>query len=176
MKVIKLESELLLKKFWALDINKSVLGLEQADNKDIYFCTPMGAKIIGRLGVDGIHFCSIPLVYGEMVFSVSPMLCGKHYVEPIAENFEDFLSLVCACGNSSPLEQISYVSEAEFSKLLQLDDEAYKSDAAVSVTTIQNNLGIKKCVEPYKYVKDIQMNFNYAQIPYSKEYYDSIGE
>ncbi len=57
-----------------------------------------------------------------MVFAVSPMPCGEHYVEPIARNFQEFLSLVLFCKGVSPLEQISYIDEGQFSEMLKSEE------------------------------------------------------
>ena len=38
---------------------------------EAYFCTPVGAAILGRAGVDGIHFCTAPET-GDMILAVSP--------------------------------------------------------------------------------------------------------
>lgn len=83
--------------FRSLHFPKDAIGLEWSDNDVTYFCTPVGAEIIGWLGADGIHFCFIPSVSSNMVFAVNPMPCGKHYVEPIARNFQEFLSFVIFC-------------------------------------------------------------------------------
>jgi len=84
-------------RFCALHFPKDVLGLNWNDSNVVYFCTPVDAEVIGWLGVDGIHFCFIPSISSDMVFVVSPMPCGEHYVEPIARSFQDFLSLVLFC-------------------------------------------------------------------------------
>ena len=78
-------------KFNKLNIDTMLLGIEQGNNESLYFCTPKGAKIIGWAGVDGIHFCFIPSISFDMVFVVSPMPCGEHYVEPIARNFLEMI-------------------------------------------------------------------------------------
>lgn len=46
-------------KFKKLKIDFSAIEFEQAGDDDKYFCTPIGARIIGRAGVDGIHYCFV---------------------------------------------------------------------------------------------------------------------
>ena len=58
-------------KFKKLKIDFSAIEFEQAGNEDKYFCTPIGAHLIGRAGVDGIHYCTVR-GQGEMVFAVNP--------------------------------------------------------------------------------------------------------
>ena len=88
-----------------------------------YFCTPAGAEVVGRLGVDGIHFCFIPSISTDVVFVISPTSCGEHHVEPIASNFREFLSLVFFCKGASPLEQICRMNEGQFSGLLKSEEK-----------------------------------------------------
>lgn len=55
-------------KFKALGLDLAPLGLEDRGTEGSYFCTPVGARCIGRPGVDGIHFCFI-CGHREMVFA-----------------------------------------------------------------------------------------------------------
>ncbi|MCI8388447.1 MAG: hypothetical protein HFE63_08305 [Clostridiales bacterium] len=71
------------------------IGLQKGEiqQKYPYFCTPVGAKIIAALGVDGIHYCYIP-EYGEIVFVVIPMPMDDDHIHPIANNFNEFIGLI----------------------------------------------------------------------------------
>mgnify|MGYP000855212055 FL=1 len=71
----------IFQKFRSLDFPKHTIGLEWNGEDVAYFCTPVGAEVIGWLAVDGIHFCFIPSINSDMVFAVSPMPCGNHYVK-----------------------------------------------------------------------------------------------
>lgn len=42
-------------KFHSLDFPKDSIGLEWGGNYTTYFCTPVGAEVIGWLGVDEIR-------------------------------------------------------------------------------------------------------------------------
>lgn len=113
----------LFDRFRALSFSKEAIGLEWNGSEVRYFCTPVDSEVIGWLGVDGIHFCFIPLISSDMVFAVSPMPCGEHYVEPISRSFQEFLSLVLFCKGASPLEQICFMSEEQFFELLKSEEE-----------------------------------------------------
>lgn len=162
-------------RFHGLPFSKDVIGLGWSDRDVTYFCTPIGAEVIGWLGVDGIHFCFIPSISSDMVFAVSPMPCGEHYVEPIAHNFQDFLSLVFFCKSSSPLEQISWMNELQFLELLKSEEEYDWSERDAALNSLFTEFGIKSQTNAYQYVKGIQANFDYSIIPFSEEYYSALG-
>ncbi len=166
----------LLKRFRALDFPKEAIGLGQSGENTTYFCTPVGAEIIGWLGVDGIHFCLIPAFSPDMVFAISPMPCGPRYVEPVARSFEDFLSLVLFCKDASPLEQICYLEEARFLALLQEEEQSICPEKAAALQALRTGLGLEAQPEAYRYVRQLQAELDYAAIPFLQEYYDTVGE
>ena len=50
-----------MKRFRALDINFDSIGLLQSGADDFaYFCTPVDAEFVGRIGCDGVHFILLP--------------------------------------------------------------------------------------------------------------------
>ena len=118
----------LYQKFKELNINHSAIGLEQNENCETYYCTPKGAEILGWAGVDGIHYCTIP-VFGEMIFAVSPMNFGD-CVHPIARNFEDLLRMLLYCADIAPLEQCYAWDEEQFKAFL-LDYSATEEQQTV---------------------------------------------
>ena len=75
------------KKFCNLNIDKSAIGLGKSKYDAEYFCTPVGAEVIGYEGVDGIHYCFIP-EFGDYVFAVNPMTAVDEYVYPLVKNFD----------------------------------------------------------------------------------------
>lgn len=165
----------LFHRFRALPFSKDAIGLEWNDNDVTYFCTPVDAEVIGWLGVDGIHFCFIPSISTDMVFAVSPIPCGEHFVEPIADNFHDFLSLVLFCKDASPLEQICWMNEGQFTELLKSAEENSSSVKDIALNTLRSEFEIEVLSDAYQYVKSIQANFDYSTIPFSEEYYDTLG-
>lgn len=166
----------LFHRFQALPFSKDAIGLGWNDNDETYFCTPVGAEVIGWLGVDGIHFCFIPSISSDMVFAVSPMPCGEHYVEPIARSFQEFLSLVLFCKDASPLEQICWMGEIQFLELLKSEEEENRWAARdTALNTLRTEFGIEVLSNTYQYVKSLQSNFDYSTVPFIDEYYDTLG-
>lgn len=104
--------DILCEKYRELRLDGSLIGLERADGP-AYFCTPVGAEVIGW--DSGIHYCFIRGL-GDTVFCVNPETCCEHYVYPIARSFRDFLGLILAVGNTNTLQQI-----------ILWDKEAYKA-------------------------------------------------
>ena len=94
-KVIKLEvvkecdkMETLFDQYKELNINGSLICLEQVEDIYSYFCYPTNAKAIGFEG--SIMYCFIE-PYGEMVFACNPDTCADVFVYPLARTFEDFM-------------------------------------------------------------------------------------
>ena len=155
-------------KFRQLDIDYSQLGLLPADDGCRYFCTPRGAEIIGREGVDGIHYCFVA-GYGEMVFSVNPTNLPGEYVHPLARTFEDFLRLLLACNGLNVLEQTYRMGREVFDS--EVWEAGFFEDEQIQAREdLQTKLGLTPMPEPYKYIRELQSSFNYSRIPYTEEY------
>ena len=155
-------------KFKQLNIDHSVIGLEQSDTDITYYCTPRNAEIIGWAGVDGIHYCAIP-EFGEMIFAISPMNFGD-CVHPIAENFEDLLRLLLSCVDMAALEQCYAWDEEQFKAFL-IDCPATEDQQAV-LDTLRKEFSLEPIADVFTYVKELQAGFDLSQIPYTEEYYD----
>lgn len=155
-------------KFKKLNINHSVIGLEQSDTDVTYYCTPRKAEIIGWAGVDGIHYCTIP-EFGEMIFAVSPMNFGD-CVHPIARSFEDLLRLLLSCVDMAALEQCYAWDEEQFKAFL-IDCPATEKQQAV-LNALQTEFVLEPIEDVFAYVKKLQSEFDLSQIPYTEEYYD----
>ena len=91
-----------LKYYLNSDLDLSVLGLHRGSEEGGYFCTPLGAHVIGWAGVDGVHYCTID-GQGETIFAISPMSLGD-YVHPIAESFDVLLRMLLACHSLDYIE------------------------------------------------------------------------
>lgn len=158
-------------KFNKLNIDTMLLGIEQGNNENLYFCTPKGAKIIGWAGVDGIHFCFIH-GFGEMVFAVSPMNTPGSYVHPLASTFSDFLCLLLACGNTAALEQVHGWNQEEFGIFLK---ESPVTEEQLSVLSIiREKLHLEPIDHPFTYIKQLQAKFDYNKIKFTEDYEDFI--
>ena len=162
------------KRFVALNLDRDALGLKLDNENAAYFCTPVGAQIIGWLGVDGIHFCFIPSISDNMVFAVSPMPCGTHYVEPVAGSFLDFLSLILFCKDAGFLEGISYTDENHFYQLVQAEEDAGYLAREDALDTLRLEFGMDAHINAYQYVKRLQADFDYTTIPFSDAYYEAV--
>lgn len=86
-----------------MDIDGSYIGLEKGDETVDYFCSPVGAKVIGW--DNEIHYCFID-EFEEMVFCINPDTCCDYYVYPLAGNFTDFLRLILATKNANVMQQL----------------------------------------------------------------------
>ena len=165
---------LLYEKYKNLKIDGSWIGLE-AGTQTPCFCTPIGAEIIGW--DNGIHYCFIK-GFGDMVFCVNPEPCCDYNVYPIARNFCDFLGLILATGNTNTLQQIIWWDKKRFEDFVNsTEEQEYRVRPEVQgvLSTIRKGIDITPIDTPFEYVKDLQSNFPYEQIPFTNEYYDTLG-
>ena len=141
-------------KFKKLKIDFSAIGFEAAGDDYKYFCTPIGAHIIGRAGVDGIHYCTVRS-QGEMVFSVNPSNeIGKN-VFPIANTFDELLSLLLSCGSMAAIEQAHWWDEEQFEEFV---GENQPDSAQLAVfDVLRDKLGITPMEEPFRYLCQLQV-------------------
>ena len=169
-----------LKQFYAMDIDFESIGLIPPGEPVDYFCTPVGAEHIGRLGVDGIHFVLLP--GDERVFCVDPAMGEKGtYVLPVAENFRQFLSFLLFCQDANPLTQIHWMNEEQFRTLLREDAAASWPDCEEffarkeqALVAVESAFSLQPA-DPWELVKALQANFSHNQISFSDEYYDVLG-
>jgi hypothetical protein len=166
-------------KFKYIKTDLSPIGLIKKDTKRYkYFCTPKNAVVFAGIGVDGIHFCILPdendkTLENSPVYVVSPMM-PDHYVEPVAENFYNFISLVVLLKDAGALEYISYADRAGFSKYLQ-DVPCDKQEIIKAVTALSDAFPVKNINDAYGYVKQLQSRTDLPKIEYTEEYYELTG-
>ena len=161
-------------KYKNLKIDGSWIGLELGTQTP-YFCTPIGAEIIGW--DNGIHYCFIK-DFGDMVFCVNPETCCDYNVYPIARNFCDFLGLILATGNTNILQQIIWWDKKRFEDFVNSPEEQewrVRPEVEGALSTIRKGTGIAPIDTPFEYVKAIQKDFDYSKIQYSDEYYEVTG-
>ena len=161
-----------LQKLISLGLDLDAVGLIQREDDEGYFCTPVGAEILGWAGVDGIHYCQIPGL-GDTVFVVDPMACDDP-VHPIAHNVTDMLRLLLACGDmAAPAQAHMFDSKQSFGEFLikcRPDSETREVLEAIG-----RGLDITPMPLPYKYLKELQDSFDMGAVPYTEEYYEVIG-
>lgn len=156
-------------RFLETGIDLMPLGIERREENISYFCTPKGATFIGWTGVDGIHYCFVR-GFGEKVFAVSPMNGGSDCVHPVAENFEDFLRLLMACGGESAIEQAWQWSREQFDGFME--ENRPTDEAKAAAEQIVEKMGLEPMDDPWGYIMQVQQGFDYARIPYSEDYDD----
>ena len=158
-------------KFKKLKIDFSAIEFEQAGNEDKYFCTPIGAHLIGRAGVDGIHYCTVR-GQGEMIFAINPSNeIGKN-VFPIANTFDELLSLLLACGSMAAIEQAHMWDEEQFEEFVAENQPTPAQLAVFDV--LREKLGVTPMEEPFRYLVKLQERYNYGLLHYPKEYYEYL--
>ncbi len=161
--------------FKKLKINTSAIGWDPATkDNSAYFCTPKGAKIIGRAGVDGIHCCTVRAL-GETIFAVSPMNLPGQYVHPIARNLEDLLRLLLACLDMNLIEQAWMWDEEQLTEQIEEVRSSEYFDPA-PLDAIREKCGLEPMENPFEYLYRLQKSYNYGGIPYTKEYYEMMEE
>ena len=157
------------RKFQNLKIDHSAIGMDQNVSDITYFCTPVGAEVIGRAGVDGIHYCLIE-GFGELVFAVSPAALPGEYVHPIARSFEDLLKLLLACGSMDAIEQAYMWKEELFNQYIMDNQPNENQKSAMHV--IADAFHIAPIENPYDYIKELQAGFDYNGMAYELCHYD----
>lgn len=158
--------------FLQAGIDLSPFGWERCDDFAPYYCTPRRARVLGCAGVDGIHYCTIP-EFGEMIFAVSPMNFGD-CVHPIARDFRDLLRLLLAGADLAALEQCYAWDEEQYRAFLQDAPETEAQRAARAA--IRAAFALSPVEDAFRYVKDLQRGFDLSRIPYTEEYYETVGE
>ena len=149
----------------------SAFGIERGESRSTYFCTPKGAKIIGWTGVDGIHYCTIKAL-GEIVFAVEPMGYAGRHAFPVAENFEDFLRLLMACGHEAYIVQAHAWSREQYDNFAK--ENPITTTANEQILYLQKEYGLAPIDDPHQYLKTIYDNFDFSTVPYKKDYYEYV--
>lgn len=169
-----------LKRFRALNIDFESIGLLQDGAEDFaYFCTPVGAEYVGRIGCDGVHFILLP--GDERVFCVDPSGEPGSFVLPVAADFREFLAFILSCGDAAVLAQLWWLPRERFGEFAAEDAAARAAgemaeffaakDAAVAA--IAGEFGLTPA-EPYDRVKALQAAFDPSVLKFSDEYYDLL--
>lgn len=150
------------------NINLSSFGFEWFNDENPYYCTPKDADVLGVAGVDGIHYCTVPQ-FGEMIFAVSPMNFGD-CVHPIARSFEDLLRLLLSGADMAALEQCYAWDEEQFKAFLS--DNPLTDEQQTVLERIRGEYNLDPMKNAFEYIKKLQAEFDYSEIPYTEDYYD----
>ena len=160
-----------LKQYLNSDLDLSILGLNRCPEEGGYFCTPLGAKVIGWAGVDGIHYCTIE-GQGETIFAVSPMNFGD-YIHPIAESFDVLLRMLLSCHSMDAMEQCYAWVEDQFTAFLI--DYPVNAEIQEKQNQIREIFRLEPLEDVFGYIKQFQDNYDMSSIRYPEEYYETLG-
>ena len=160
-----------LEQYLRSDLDLSVLGLSRGSEEGGYFCTPLGARVIGWAGVDGIHYCTIE-GQGETIFAVSPMNFGD-YIHPIAESFDVLLRMLLSCHSMDALEQCYAWAKDQFDAFLI--DYPATAEIQEKQNQIREIFQLEPMEDVFGYIKQFQNNYDLSAIRYSEEYYETLG-
>lgn len=164
----------LLKRFQALGLDCSPVGLCPGPAQGGYFCTPRGMTVLGWEGCGGIHFGRIR-GYGDMVFAVNPIPAGDRYIRPLAHSFRDFLRLLLACGSTTALEQMGDWTREQYDAWLRAPENAVTAEGRAVLSRIAAAFRLTPMEDPFGSVKEIQASFDGGKLRYTDEYYDTLG-
>jgi len=161
--------------FSNIETDLAPIGLIRDQNFSIYFCTPENAVVFANIGCDGIHFCVIPeendlTLDHSPVYVVSPMM-PDHYVEAVADTFDDFISLVVSVKDAGALECISHVEPEVFMNHIS-DIPQGSSEVESAVAALSRAFPVRIIDDIYGYVRQTQAKTDLAKIRFSEEYYD----
>ena len=158
--------KLTYRKFLKSEIDLTPLGVTRCTDFQPYFCTPKGARIFGRSGVDGIHFCFVR-GFGETVFAVSPMNGREGCVHPVAKSYQDFLRLLLALHDAAAIEQAWQWNAAQ---LEDFEQKHPSSEAQLAVLNrIARTFGPRPMAEPWKYIHTVQVGFDYGKLRFPQD-------
>lgn len=160
-----------LKQYLNSDLDLSILGLNRGPEEGGYFCTPLGARVIGWAGVDGIHYCTIE-GQGETIFAVSPMNFGD-YIHPIAESFDVLLRMLLSCHSMDAMEQCYAWAKDQYDTFLI--DYPATSEMQEKQNQIREIFQLEPMEDVFGYIKQFQDNYDLSAIRYSEEYYETLG-
>ena len=172
-----MEQELLASSVHGSTYDRGVGIIFDADSDSRYFCTPVGAYAFAYTGGDGVHFCTIPDRFGDMIFVVEPMPLDEIHVRPVAQNFTDFIRVLLAVRFTGILLDIPLRTEAEFWEGLQIFREQHETEEHTEkLRHLAAYYDVTPMDDPYTYVRTLQSTFDYKQIPFSDEYYELTGK
>ncbi len=165
----------LFERFCALPIDHACIGLAKGESSGGYYCTPVGAQVLGWEGC--IHYCTID-GFGEAVFAVNPESCAASEVYPLARSFADLLRLILAAGGTTAVEQIAWMTREQYEAFLSTEEERRnreRPDVHAALEMLSARLGLAPMPDAYGYVKQLQQELAGACIPFADEYYEVKG-
>ena len=160
---------MLYQKFRNSSLDTSPLGLYSGSVSSNSVFTPSGARIIAWSGHDGIHFCQVK-DFGEMVFAVDPGAPPGDCIHPVALDLLDFLGLVYACKDALIIARAYQWSSCRFMELVNGIRPGMKTKSVLRA--LQNTYHPPVIEDPYRYIAEIQKDFDYGRIPLHQDYFE----
>lgn len=168
-----------LGRFAALDIEFGSIGLMEPGVPQVpYFCDPIGAEHVGRIGCDGVHFVLLP--EDGRVFCVDPVEGEPGtYVLPVAEDLRQFLSFVLSCQDAALISEIWRLDAERFRASLAENARRpvrgeFQAKKKAALRAIQKAFALTPA-DPYDKVKALQAAFDPSCLRFPDEYYDVLG-
>lgn len=198
---MRLQQDTAYHAYCALSIDFCSIELYPDKEFSSYFCTPTGARLLGCVGTDGVHFCDIPTACGDTVFAVSPA-AGEPFVLPIAANFVDFLSEVYICRSAGVVEHLAWMEEKRaaeylsYTRLLDtstdpvklqqacrffglsksmLPDASARSTKQDALDAIRQAFDLPPIDDVVRHIHQARQSFDISALSFSDEYYDVLG-
>lgn len=153
------------------------LGLRyEAPRSDVeYFCTPKGAKIFASMGLDGIHYCTVPR-HGERIFAVVPDACDDCFVFPVAKDICEFFRLVAELHGTHLIDQIHSFErdqlDRELATLISNEDDTARRE----LSEFRERFAVEPLgASAYDLVMGQYNDFDPDSIKFTPLYYDTLG-
>ncbi len=164
----------LFEEYIASGADLSALGFSRCDPEPGYFCDPIGARVIGAVGVDGIHFCTVPGA-GEYVFAVLPMdgTPGEGgYVRAVARSFSDFLGLLLSCRDTEAICRACALDRDQFLSYVSGIEQTGEVSAALDAVRA---LGVEPVADAYGYLRAVREEIDCEKLEYGEEYRELVS-
>ena len=154
-------------------IDLSPLGFMRGGEDGGYICDPVGARAIGWCGVDGIHFSTVSGC--DVVFAISPMNFYDHDVQPVAKDFDEFLSLLLTCRDTAAIEQAWLMDADAFADFVNgvevTDDVKAALDALRRAGVVEMSVA-----DAYAILRERAGSFNVKWLEFPPEYYENMPD
>lgn len=155
-------------------LDLSALGFMRGDEDGGYMCDPVGARVLGRCGVDGIHFSTVK-GFGQTVFAVSPMNFYDHDVQPVAKDFDEFLSLLLTCRDTAAIEQAWLMDADAFADFV---NGVEITDAVKAALDALKDAGVVEMsvADAYAALRENAESVDVTKLKFPPEYYENMPE
>lgn len=156
-------------KFRNSSLDTAPLGIVTGNDTSEFVYTPSGARIIGWMPGQNIHFCQVE-GFGGTVFVVDPNAPPGDCVHPVANSLCDFIGLLTACKHAVPICNAYRWSRSLFRKTVQSIRPDYRCRSILRA--LENTYHPHPISDPYLYIRSIQQGFDYTALPLHPDYFE----